>query len=1756
MPSITDLIQLRDSVIAAQANADRAETDAKSAAQLANAKRQESDAAVQRAKDAQAALERAQQAKADLPAATQAKSDAANELNAINNQLAQLAQQIDLLARLIDRLERTPPYFVPPAWRDALEQLERDQQELLQQKQDKEASLNQLQAKVDELEKEAAQLEEARKAADEANAQAASLDSEATRLENSAQSAQQAADAARRQATDLANQYEQALGGLVSNLEPNIPIVLLPVRLETRFVRRAADQPPQELLIRIYPDDIHKDTHEIGLTDAEVQWGQHFWRETWRAGLAARADSGYPKRRAQELSAWQQLAQGFGPARATYIARVLIPSNEDARPTELNTDVRTPLSVEPEFKNPLPQGRNSSWTRAARARALPDRWLATGYGGGVNGTSQSQWGNLIPAELFTSPDPSMPPPSDGSSQPKIPVDPGIRWMVDFAEAEKVGMGIRMDVSAPEFSGGFSRLTVVGIKGTLDKPGNGATELHELLEAHHFTWGCSFVPQATPTNNTETVKSGYSRQDAGFETSFLLERERPEIELESGSTSFTLGDDSNAGQAALALGLDIADMNTLRYADECEQRDARNFNQVLWHATLGYYLNQLFNHGLRPDQPDVWREYFVNNVRARGPLPTLRVGRQPYGLLPVTSLDQWGTERTELVGILKQLREVWGGQAGNVAHAGLTQINPHDSSSVGKDLVEVLGMDPISSSYSWRWARGMGFFQEFWGLPGQGVDPQKITEAVEWLQQQVRDQLQYLAIPINSAPRLTSFAEVAFDWAGPLVQAGAVSETQSLQPNYISALLDYKRFSLRDVHQETNGLIQLDRPKPLLYQLLRHAILLAYANQVLQADAPGGLSQYEPELVDMQLDTSTDPKGDPLRSQTLWRALEQKGDALRSKGEDVPEPLGSFLKALSQIAGLPTAALQRLLGETLDLASHRLDAWITSPATWRLNKFRAQNPTGVYLGGYGWLEEVRPRSNQSLSDGFVHAPSVAQASTAAVLRSGYLTHQGQPEGAQLEIDLSSRRVRLALELIDGVRHGQPLGALLGYRFERAVYAASVSQGPLTVNRLIAPLRDLAPLTGGKLVPKDPSDVQEAIAANNVVDGLKLLDLYQKQPVVDAELSRQLTDQINQKLQERKHADLLPDEQVSQNELKVLVAAWKELRDSADAVSDLALAEGVHQAVQGNYMRAGATLDAISRGESPGEIHVVATPQAGVNFTQRLVALFSATPPAQGKWTRNRARAIAEPVLNGWAEELLGDPHRVRYNALCFNPGKDPFQDAPDYIADVRLDALGWCALDVIYAPPITDEPQQTELELSLKRAAILQNPATIKPNAAVRLIFGGSSFGKDDLTLPQLSELARALRGLVTNSRALDAHDLARAGTAADPGIDPAVLNSRAAAVLNSWQSARDTLYNLFHVDELKVPADAPFTLPAELIGKEANLLDLFSKPELRLEPAVVATVLDMPALAKLSDLRTALDAFSAFAVQGAVPRSINSDPSPATRELIEHAQQARRDLVTQAVSLYTQIRDIQDGKLAAIKGTSADDALSRLALFFGEGFRVLAPFKLGQPNDLSQSLKRRATANDAGAAETALWLMNASGVRDGARHLATVQTYGEFVSADARSSFRVAQFPFDDQDRWNVPMPESINREGATSIVIQTRADPDITQWLVGLMIDDWVELVPNSHIQTAITLHYDAPGAQAPQAILLAVSPVPDKPWDIPTLEKIVGETLDLAKVRAVDYNALFGMGHLLPAVFIANNSGGDPYGDTVSTTFAVKGA
>jgi hypothetical protein len=145
--------------------------------------------------------------------------------------------------------------------------------------------------------------------------------------------------------------------------------------------------------------------------------------------------------------------------------------------------------------------------------------------------------------------------------------------------------------------------------------------------------------------------------------------------------------------------------------------------------------------------------------------------------------------------------------------------------------------------------------------------------------------------------------------------------------------------------------------------------------------------------------------------------------------------------------------------------------------------------------------------RSTSDaGWVHAPSVSHAVTAAVLRSAHLGHWRLAPVAgkdAFSIDLSSRRVRAAMHLLADVREGQPLAALLGYRIERRLRDVAPA-GTAVVRRA-------APLIAGKLTAGSVDARELGCRSLFQVGALGMIEL--------------LKSGSSQPAQPRRHSDLL-------------------------------------------------------------------------------------------------------------------------------------------------------------------------------------------------------------------------------------------------------------------------------------------------------------------------------------------------------------------------------------------------------------------------------------------------------------------------------------------------------------------------------------------------------------------------------------------------------------------------------------------------------
>jgi hypothetical protein len=147
--------------------------------------------------------------------------------------------------------------------------------------------------------------------------------------------------------------------------------------------------------------------------------------------------------------------------------------------------------------------------------------------------------------------------------------------------------------------------------------------------------------------------------------------------------------------------------------------------------------------------------------------------------------------------------------------------------------------------------------------------------------------------------------------------------------------------------------------------------------------------------------------------------------------------------------------------------------------------------------------------------------------------------------------------------------------------------------------------------------------------------------------------------------------------------------------------------------------------------------------------------------------------------------------------------------------------------------------------------------------------------------------------------------------------------------------------------------------------------------------------------------------------------------------------------------------------------------------------------------------------------------------------------------------FELAQLPFQAGAQWAaLPFGATRPPAGLMSLALHRPVKPATNQVWTGLFLDDWTEVIPDEVETTAIGFHYDDPGAEAGQAVLLAVPPGEAQTWDIDTFASILNETADLAKVRAVDLELLPQLGQLLPAIYLST----DLEDNTITTNFATK--
>ncbi|MFD0507022.1 hypothetical protein ACFQ0G_38205 [Streptomyces chiangmaiensis] len=583
-------------------------------------------------------------------------------------------------------------------------------------------------------------------------------------------------------------------------------------------------------------------------------------------------------------------------------------------------------------------------------------------------------------------------------------------------------------------------------------------------------------------------------------------------------------------------------------------------------------------------------------------------------------------------------------------------------------------------------------------------------------------------------------------------------------------------------------------------------------------------------------------------------------------------------------------------------------------------------------------------------------------------------------------------------------------------------------------------------------------QEFIGAHDVTDGARLAEVPENDVVTHL----------------KTHSGTPP---MTPAEEKVLRRHLQALHDDLDAVADLLLAESVHQFIQGNHDRAGATLESLAAGgQAPPRPQVLDTPRRGIPVGHRVLVVIPENTTRQPGWDGTqqieRPRARAEPLLDTWAGHQLGAPGRIRLRAAWPRPGQQP--DAPTTtVTEHTWPLTDHCALDVVALAAAG------RLRTAIEHELLGRRPADV-PDGTVPVLRPGRDPGwsRTTLDITQIEALGTAVAGVLTTGRPGTAADLAPAQSTPLAEEDPQ-LRVRAEEALDGLQAALDAqdLMALAAYGVTGPPASTADELADQLTGALGKARERLARARQEHEPDQLT---------------------------GALGKA---------RERLARAQQEHER---------TQWRPAV--VLEAVFGSG------------GWGLGIVTPPDAGT---LDASFGPGLERGGDPLLVPGDWVEQMATVRPGTSALADLLLHTR--AAGTGHTLRVGQTPFTPDDRWVGALREPEDEDSpATGLVVHGPAQPLSAGRAAVLVVDEWSELIPAQRHTAGVTFHYDAPGARAPQAVLLAVPPTVGQPWTPDALAAAIGEALDLAKLRLVDLQALGWLGRYLPAAYLPETAMG----------------
>lgn len=1564
----------------------------------------------------------------------------------------------------------------------------------------------------------------------------------------------------------------------------NIPLLLLPLKLETRFVKTVEkEQEKNELWIRVFPDLPFLQNHDPRLTKEErtdtLEFEKLLLEEEGLISKEEKLLSEDEKRRLVEIEElkkelWDKLVAKYGVYRASWLIHI-------AQKKEVATQEENTANDIADFY--------FKW--------LPNKLVFYVYPQGEEVIKKV--GEPILAE-------GLPILKEGK--------PEDSWLQNFDKAMSVGMGVKIPMELTKkdkkneektiIITDIERIIVSGIRKEEDPltSQNGAIN---LFQNHQYTEGLSFLKYGTPTNNSETTKSGHTARDEfNAIDSFAYAVEGLDLDSLPDEATAPTPLPTAGKYLAQALGVEADVFKHTRDADIREPLLNDLYQQATWFALGAQPLFMLFRDHISSDMHEKIWEHYSQYVKARGLYAPLKIGNQPYGILPVMSVRNALTDpdiqqSDELMDkmwlIFAYLLDRW---IKMVEDKDSAQRVPRlgDEDDDYAEMLKILSLQEHSTSYQ---IRALAYAED---AQAEAITRQNVGSFTALLRDLAGDKNRLSHVPLlgfkDAKTGLTGLNEEVDTEAGKELQnledgdglLGFQNGKTSLVSKSGQTLLDkngapifkeedafsftqedlsgYKDFIKNPREKENGQLIPYEEDLSLFTDLLLRSYLnacqLYYREMTFE---PGSIDVKKyPYLTVESISEKAKAekklkKGDKIltiigknkpgdhatqKASAILTApfdgrverIAKVGDTVipgitlctlmstekNEKGELKYEKIKNVFTDLTNkiheankaiLEEKRVAAQEEAIREALDINSYRIDAWMTSLAARQIQEMRAQpsSQKGIYIGAYGWIEGLKKdeektveRKNDILEDetredegGIIHTTRPAQAVASAIFKNAYLSHKKEQvsrlsinqeqESNPFALNLTSDRLQKAQVLLEGIRQGQQLEALLGYQLERYLHE---DKNP-SLNGYIYTLREAFPL----FEDVNTSNAKLNESANlSVIDGLKAI----------------------------KNKDNPPNG-ISGAKWKTKIRPYIEkLEDTLDASLDALFYEAGYQVTQGNLTQAAAALDATKGEIEPPELEALKTRIPGTGIAHKLIMVFPTS--TQTYSVAENCRASAEPILENWLKIHFGHLNKIGCMVELFE-GEDLIDTVP-----VRLGDLNIGYLDFLYLSEAPVSQGASELELRIGRHVFDQrenlssetryNITTVAPAGCQSLV--------------QALEVAQYTYNLLSKCRYLKSEDISME----DEAID----------------------YDRDGLERIKT-----------------RLADI--KEELKgVKEDVLTQIETLSFLAKL-DIELA---------KTALLGNNSVDTSTLTAD-IERKIITVEGLFSEYEKALTPPENEQEGSNedTAFPFSTAFEYLAQIAqTLFGAQFILLPPAKASdhfaevihqQQQHLLVGKSSDSTPKQAwGQKRIHHWVQGLAQVQENTEvfedWLMINEVWNQRSNSSPQYAYQVVQGPTILQYPWVALSKKEIDSllethykkeniyqnphtgesypladgdyypDGCDSTVLYApegfSLEKEDAKTVYGLVIEEFSEHIPNEKVDTGLSFNYNAPNNEPPQAMLLAVHPKAgketDADWTEDHLKDILYDTMDLYKIRMVDIEAMEEYGYVLPMPYWLN--------------------